>query len=83
MLAETPQMGKVYPLKNTALKTEGMRFAQPALSNVSVSQQTAGKTVLATSSNNVVEVGKKIRRPQTSTTPFMKTTGALPGILLG
>lgn len=83
VLAETPQMGKVYPLKNTALKNEGMRFAQPALSNVSVSQQTAGKTVLATSSNNVVEVGKKIRRPQTSTTPFMKTTGALPGILLG
>ncbi|MFM7338776.1 MAG: hypothetical protein ACKO2H_01565, partial [Bacteroidota bacterium] len=53
VLAETPQMGKDYPLKNTALKTEGMRFAQPALSNVSVSQLTAGKSVLAPKSNNV------------------------------
>jgi len=32
---------------------------------------------------NFVEVGKKVRKSQPSNSPFMKTTGTLPGILLG
>jgi len=81
--SETLQKGKIYPLKNTELKTEGMRFAQPAPNNTLISQGIAGKPVMAPQSNNFVEVGKKVRRSKNSTTPFMKTTGALPGVLLG
>jgi len=81
--SETPQKGKVYPLKNTELKTEGLRFAQPALFNASVSQHIAGKPVLASKSNNFVDVAKKVRIAQTSTTPFLKATNTLPGVLLG
>lgn len=57
--SETPQKGKVYPLKNTELKTEGLRFAQPAPFNASVSQHIAGKPVFAPKSNNFVDVAKR------------------------
>ena len=81
--AETPQRGKSYPLNNVALKTEGLRFAQPDIRNASISKGIAGKPVIAPKSNNFVEVGKKVRKSQSSNSPFMKTTGTLPGILLG
>ena len=83
MMSETIEKGKPYPLKNAELKTEGIRFAQPAMNNALISTGIAGKPVMAQKSNNFVDIGKKVRKSQTSTTPFMKTTNALPGILLG
>jgi len=83
MMSETIEKGKPFPLKNAELKTEGIRFAQPAMNNALISTGIAGKPVMAQKSNNFVDIGKKVRKSQTSTTPFMKTTNALPGILLG
>ncbi|MFZ9977944.1 MAG: T9SS type A sorting domain-containing protein [Candidatus Kapaibacteriota bacterium] len=83
MMSETIEKGKPFPLKNAELKTEGIRFAQPAMNNALISTGIAGKPVMAQKSNNFVDKGKKVRSTQTSTTPFMKTTNTLPGILLG
>ncbi len=83
MMSETFEKGKSLPLKNPEMKTEGIRFAQPAMKNTLLSKGIAGKPVMAQKSNNFVDKGKKIRKSESSNTPFMKTTNTLPGILLG
>jgi len=59
MMSETIEKGKPFPLKNAELKTEGIRFAQPAMNNALISTGIAGKPVMAQKSNNFVDKGKK------------------------